>query len=218
MSDQIDPDSLAERITRSITSAMSRRSGDEGDDYEYQGRGRVPYDRFRQQVDARKSLEAELTELRAQVEQLQTGYQSQLDQIKAETAEQMKTVAQRHQEDIRLVEHGIKDDLGRAALRQAWESQPKDARGKSPAEWWGQQVEALEAHRANPEEAPAVEVPRVLQGYLPSTPAPAPAPSRGGPPRVDAGAAPRRAASVEDRLASLPQDASIQDIMASLRG
>ena len=64
-------------------------------------------------------------------------------------------MAQRHAEDIKLVEHGIKDDLGRSALRQAWESQPKDARGKSPADWWGQQVAALEAHRADPEAAPA---------------------------------------------------------------
>lgn len=218
MSDQIDPDSLAERITRSITSAMGRRNSDDGDDYEYSGRGRVPYDRFRQVVDARKGLEAELSELRAQVEQLQQGYKSQLDAIKSETADQMKQVAQRHQEDLRLVEHGIKDDLGRAALRQAWESQPKDQRGKSPAEWWGQQVEALNKHRENPDEAPAVEVPRVLQGYLPAAPAPAPAPARGGPPRVDKGAAPRRSASVEDRLAGLPKDAGIEDIVASLRG
>ena len=220
MADQIDPDTLAERVARSLQSAMGRHreTGDGMDEYDSPRSGRVPYDRFAAKAREAKQLRDELTALAGQVEQLQTGYRSQLEQIQAQTAEQLKTVAQRHQEDIRLVEHGIKDDLGRSALRQAWEAQPKDARGKSPADWWSQQVAALEAHRADPEAAPAVEVPRVLTGYLPAAPAPAPAPTRSGPPRVDAGARPAGNQSIEQRLASTPPEDSLEAMLANLRG
>jgi len=215
-----DPDALAARLARALSSVTSRTGADDydADDYDAPRSGRVPYDRFAAKAREVKALRDELAGMAAQLEQVQTGYRSQLDEIKAQTADQLKTVAQRHAEDIRLVEHGIKDDLGRSALRQAWESQPKDARGKSPADWWGQQVAALEAHRADPEAAPAVEVPRVLTGYLPAAPAPAPAPARGGPPRVDAGAQPARSQSLEQRLASTPVEDSLEAMLTNLRG
>jgi len=214
-----DPDALAARLARALSSVTSRASDDDyADDYDAPRSGRVPYDRFAAKAREVKALRDELAGMAAQLEQVQTGYRSQLDEIKAATADQLKTVAQRHAEDIKLVEHGIKDDLGRSALRQAWESQPKDARGKSPADWWGQQVAALEAHRADPEAAPAVEVPRVLTGYLPAAPAPAPAPARGGAPRVDAGAQPARNQSIEQRLASTPVEDSLEAMLTNLRG
>jgi hypothetical protein len=213
-----DPDTLAQRIARALESATSRRGdADDLDDYDAPRGGRVPYDRFAAKAREARDLRAELEAIRAQVADLQTGYASQLEAIQTTTAEEVKTMAQRHAEDLRLVEHGIKDDLGRAALRQAWEAQPRDGRGKSPADWWGQQVQALEAHRADPEAAPAVEVPRVLQGYLPPAPAPAPAPARGAP-MVDRGAQAIQQTSVGQRLASTPVEGSLSELIANLRG
>lgn len=218
MSDQLDPDTLADRIARSLSSAMGRGRDDDGDDYDQPRGGRVPYDRFAAKAREAKQLREEMAALAAQVDDLRNGYASQLDAIKASTAEELKTVAQRHAEDLRLTEHGIKDDLGRSALRQAWEAQPQGARGKSPSDWWGQQVAAINAHRADPETAPAVEVPRVLSGYLPAAPAPAPAPARGGPPRVDAGARTIQNQSLEQRLASTPVEDSLEAMLTNLRG
>ena len=216
MSDAPDPETLAERVSRAVSSALSRQPDADGLD-EYGGRGRVPYDRFRQAIDARNQAREELTELRRQVTDLQSAYTAKYDALKTETATQVAGIAQKHQEDLQLVSAGIRDDLGRVAVRQAWEAQPADARGDSPAAWWSQVVEGHAAHSANPDEAPAVEVPRVLLGYLPEQAAPAAA-QKARPPQVDQGARRRQPANVQDRLAALPSDASIEDVLRSLQG
>jgi len=209
----LDPETLAARVSRAVSSALSRQSdGDDGDDYT--GRGRVPYDRFRQAIDARNQAREELAELSRQVETLQAAYQNKMEALKSETASHVAGIAQRHQEDLQLVTSGIRDDLGRVAVRQAWESQPEDARGESPAAWWTQLVEQHAAHQADPDKAPAVEVPRVLLGYLPDTPIAEPKPQ---PPRVDQGARRRQPANLTDRLAALPADASIEDVLRSIQ-
>jgi hypothetical protein len=201
-----DPNTLAERVSRAVASALSRNTGADYDD-EPGGRA-VPYDRFRSVVEQRNQVREELTELGRQLETLQEAYDNQLDKLKSDTAAQVAGLAQQHQED------GIRDSLGRSAVRQAWEAQPEAARGKSPAQWWQQQLEAMNAHRTNPDEAPAVEIPRILQGYLPESPQPA----KSSPPQVDRGAARKTNSSVNDRLASLPADASIADVLRAARG
>ncbi len=208
-----DPNTLAERVSRAVASALSRNTGSDYDD-EPSGRS-VPYDRFRSVVEQRNQVREELTELGRQLETLQEAYDNQLDKLKADTAAQVAGLAQQHQEDLLLNEAGIRDSLGRSAVRQAWEAQPEAARGKSPAQWWQQQLEAMNAHRANPDEVPAVEIPRILQGYLPEAPA---APKSSSPPQVDRGAARKSNSSVNDRLAALPADASIADVLRAARG
>lgn len=217
MSDALDPETLAARVSRAVSSALSRQS-DSDDVDDYGGRGRVPYDRFRQAIDARNQAREELAELSRQVETLQEAYETQIESLKSETATQVAGIAQRHQEDLQLVSAGIRDDLGRVAVRQAWEAQPADARGESPAAWWSQVVEGHAAHAANPDDAPAVEVPRILLGYLPDQAAPAAAAPKARPPQVDQGARRRQPANVEERLAALPADASIEDVLRSIGG
>lgn len=156
----------------------------------------IPYERFAQVVRERNDLRDRFGAVETQVQELQTGYASQLDALKAQAAEEVKRIASSHQQDLSLVEHGIRDPLGRQVVRQAWEQAPKDLRGKSPAEWWGQQIKALEAHRADPDSAPAPEIPRALLGYVTQTDAPtaASAPAL----NVDAGARPRTVKGIGD--------------------
>ena len=61
MSDALDPETLAARVSRAVSSALSRQS-DSDDVDDYGGRGRVPYDRFRQAIDARNQAREELAE------------------------------------------------------------------------------------------------------------------------------------------------------------
>ena len=207
-----DPNTLAERVQRAVASALSRN---QGNDYDDKPSGRsVPYDRFRSVVEQRNQTREEIAELGRQLETLQEAYENQLDKLKTDTASQVAGLAQQHQEDLLLNEAGIRDSLGRSAVRQAWEAQPEAARGKSPAQWWQKQLEALGAHRANPDEAPAVEIPRILQGYVPE----APQAPKSTPPQVDRGAARKSNTSANDRLAALPADATIADVMRAARG
>ena len=207
-----DPNTLAERVQRAVASALSRNQGNDYDD-EPSGRS-VPYDRFRSVVEQRNQTREEMAELGRQLETLQEAYENQLDKLKTDTAAQVAGLAQQHQEDLLLNEAGIRDSLGRSAVRQAWEAQPEAARGKSPAQWWQKQLEGLGAHRANPDEAPAVEIPRILQGYVPE----APQAPKSTPPQVDRGAARKSNTSATDRLAALPADATIADVMRAARG
>jgi hypothetical protein len=215
-----NPDTIAERVSRAVSSALSRHSdADDVDDYG-SSRGRVPYDRFKSAIDQRNQAREELAELGRQLHTLQTAYKTQLDGLKTHAATEVAALASRHQEDLSLVDAGIRDDLGRVAVRQAWEAQPEDARGKSPAMWWKQTLEAHAAHVANPEEAPKVDIPRILLGYMPDAPAaaPAPAPTSRQPPRVDKGATRKASSSVNDRLNALPPDATLADVLRAARG
>ncbi len=207
-----DPNTLAERVQRAVASALSRNQSGEYDD-EPTGRN-IPYDRFRSVVDQRNQAREELTELGRQLETLQQAYDDQLDKLKTDTAAQVAGLAPQHQEALLLNDAGIRDNLGRSAVRQAWEAQPEDNRGKSPAQWWQQQLKGLEAHRSNPDEAPAVAIPRILKGYPPSVPEQ----TSSQPPQVDRGASRKQNTSVADRLAALPADASIYDVMAAAKG
>jgi len=212
-----DPNTLAERVSRAVSSALSRHS-EGGDDFEDTGRGRVPYDRFKSAIDQRNQAREELAELGRQLESLQSAYKSQLDGLKQQTATELASLATRHSEDLALVDAGIRDDLGRVAVRQAWEAQPEETRGKSPAKWWSATLEAHAAHTANPDEAPKVEIPRILLGYMPEAAAPSSTPATRQPPRVDRGASRKQTASVNDRLNALPADASLADVLRAARG
>lgn len=133
-------------------------------------------------------------ELRPQLlAELDAGHKSAL-------AKELGTVQARHAEDLALSDAGIRDGLGRAAVRAAWDATPKAERGDaaSAADWWGKVVSAHTAHAADPEKAAAPNVHPTLAAYLPKVEAaPQPQTSRqigglarpqSGPQSVDANA------------------------------
>ena len=209
----LDPDTLAAKIAAGLKSALGRPADDDEDD----GVGRVPRNRFNDVIRERNELRAKLSEVQEQVTAYQAAAKSQLDGIKAQTAEELKRIAQAHQEDMALSERGIKDPLGRRAIREAWEAEDKEQRGKSPTEWWDRAREAREAHLADPEKAAAPKIPRTLLGYLPDPPAkeepPAKAPPKGAPPPKDGGKPPPKNGDI---MAGLKADASVEELIAHL--
>lgn len=140
------------------------------DDDDLDGRGppsKVPYHRFREERQARQRLEAALQEVQGQVEQLEAGYKAQLTELQEQAADQVKRIGQRHQEDITLIDAGLTDAVGRKTLRSVWEDLPKDARGKSAAEWWTGVLAQHKAHGEDSKANAAPDVPRPLSPYLP---------------------------------------------------
>lgn len=215
-----DTDAMMERLARALASATGRRRDDDDDDDEPRS-GRVPYDRFAAKAREAKQAREEVAEIQRQFEAATAAMKAQVEALKAQAAEQVQQIARQHQEDLALTEHGIKDPLGRTALRQAWESRPAAERGKSAAEWWAQTMAARAAHEADPEKTPAPEIPRVLQGYLPppaTAPAPAPKAGQSAPPRVDAGARPLDRMTAEQRAATVRPEDGLGALLAALQG
>jgi hypothetical protein len=134
--------------------------------------GRVPYERFHAVVAENKALREQMAGFQPQIEKMQQGHAAALEALKQETAESLKTISQRNAEEIGMVESGLTDLLGRQTLRAAWEMAPKDARGKSPVEFWNTMREAHAAHQADPENVQAPEIPKALSAYLPQREAP----------------------------------------------
>jgi hypothetical protein len=168
-----------------LVSGRRPPADDPGDDLETP---RVPRERLRAAEQRAAAAEAKLAEV-----------VGGLDGIKAQFAQTLAGLSEAHAADRDLIRAGVDDDDGRAAVRAAWERQPKAERGKSPAEWWAKQA-------ADPEAAKKA-LPRTLHAYLPA-PAPAAAPKASGNPAnpltglmgrpaVDAGTAPASAAGVE---------------------
>lgn len=133
--------------------------------------------------------------------------------LREELAVQVGQLQARHADDLGLVGLGVQDDLGRDTIRRAWESQPKAARGESPAKWWASTVDAHKtAAEKGGEGAPVL--PPALSAYLPKIEAKAP-PQQAGqgkpPPRQPwAGSAP------DQGVAS--RQAPLQGIQAVLAG
>lgn len=175
----IDLDALAKRITATLRGAPRPAVDDEE---EPAGRG------GRSSEGVIATMKAELKALRAREAALaqdfadyQTAAKADTVKLREDAAGQVAALAQRHAEDLTLTQHGVADPLGRETVRRAWDAQPKDGRGKSPADWWGQQVAATKAAAADPK-LQAPEVPTPLRGYLPPVEAPKPAPQRGAGP------------------------------------
>jgi hypothetical protein len=169
-----------------LVSGRRPPADDPGDDLETP---RVPRERLRAAEQRAAAAEAKLAEV-----------VGSLDGIKGQFAQTLAGLADAHAADRDLIRAGVDDDDGRAAVRAAWERQPKADRGRSPAEWWAKQA-------ADPESAKKA-LPRTLHAYLPAAaPAAAAAAAKGSPanplagvfgrPAVDAGTAPASPAGVE---------------------
>jgi hypothetical protein len=183
-----------------LVSGRRPPADDPGDDLETP---RVPRERLRAAEQRAAAAEAKLAEV-----------VGSLDGIKGQFAQTLAGLADAHAADRDLIRAGVDDDDGRAAVRAAWERQPKADRGRSPAEWWQKQA-------ADPDAAKKA-LPRTLHAYLPAA-APAPAAAPKGPanplaglmgrPAVDAGTAPANGASGQ-----LVTDQGLEGLLGSIKG
>ena len=197
----IDLDALTQRITKALRGAP-RPAIDDDEEPVTRGGGRSSETLIATMKAEIKALRAREVELAQNFADYQAGAKADAAKIREDAAGQVAGLAQRNAEDLTLVQHGVADPLGRDTVRRAWESQPKDARGKSAADWWAQQVAATKAAAADPK-LQAPEVPAPLRGYLPAVEAPKAAGTRSdatGQPRspwggstVDRGTAPATA-------------------------
>ena len=206
MSDDLDG------FAAKLLAAVSRARPAGGDDDDNTSGGKVPVERLRREIDKRKAMEAQLADIGEQVKGLQTNYAAEMERFKTGTADEVKRISMLHAEDLGLVDQGLTDPLGRQALRMAWEAAPKDARGKSPAEWWQGITAAQAAHMADPKANPAAPaIPRVLSAYLP---APAADPPKAAPKGTPAGPGKPQA----NGLDTFDPAAGVDAFFASLRG
>ena len=132
----------------------------------------------REMIGDLRTLREELGGFKAQLGEVKGSYQQQIEAaIKAKDAEfsaQIQAIAGEHVDDMALADNGIKDDLGRAAVRQAHKALPEDKRGDgTAADWYRGLLEAQQAHKADPESVAAPAIPRTLLGYMPQDVAPA---------------------------------------------
>lgn len=196
----IDPESLAETILRKLRARKPADEDDEDIDTGSRGRGNAE-SRIRRLVEERNAARKELQEMGAEVEALRAaGKQAALDlkaahdkalaDLREQASKEVQSLAARSQEDLAMVDAGLRDPVGREALRLAWNAAPKAERGDSPMQWWQTVVAQRDAHLADTTK-PAPALPKALQGYLPDPPKvdppkPAPAPRSGAkPPPVD---------------------------------
>jgi len=210
MPDTPDETGILSRLDKLLRGRESTSSDDDDIDL---GPSRVPVERLRREIDKRRALEGQLTELRQQVEALGAGHKTALDGIKAETAGQLKAIGQAHAEDLALVDLGLSDPIGRKTLREVYGAIPQESRPKSPVDFWRSQVEAQRAHLADPKQATAPEVHRTMTPYLPAAPAAA-AQQRppAAPPSI-----PGAPAGPMD-LSAIPLDQGMDAFLTGLRG
>jgi len=179
-----DPESIAKRVVQMLRGARQAPDGGEDglEDIGGDRRGYVSVDRLRREIDKRKALERKLADIEDSVTELGTSYDARLEALKKGTADEVTRIGQVHAEDLRLVDMGVTDPLGRKTVRDAWAMQPKTGRAASPADWFQGLQQAHQAHVDDPKahpEAPAI--PRPLAPYIAPAAkqaAPAPAPQR----------------------------------------
>jgi len=208
-----------------LARALGRAREEDDDDDPRAGRA-VPYDRFVKANERRKQAEASLGDLQSRIDKLETGYADRLKAIQTEAAGHVGAIAQRHAEDLQLVQLGV-DDAGRAEMRRVLSLVPEGERPKSAVDWWTAQVEAHKAHVAD-KAKPAPQIPRTLQPYLPAVEAAEPEPQakpaglsgvRIGLSGVDRDAQPRNAgASAQEKIASAASPQEFFKLLESMRG
>ena len=197
----IDIEALTQRITKALRGAP-RPAIDDDEEPVTRGGGRSSETLIATMKAEIKALRAREVDLAQNFADYQAAAKADAAKIREDAAGQVAGLAQRNAEDLALAGLNVKDPLGRDTMRRAWESQPKESRGKSVADWWGKVSEAHKATSADPK-AQAPEVPEPLRCYLPTVEAPKAAAPRGdaaGQPRspwggstVDRGTAPATA-------------------------
>ena len=127
----------------------------------------------------RRELIAELGQLRGMVQanqetsskalqDAQSAHEKALTEAQESHAAQLLGLNSVHSDDLRLSDSGIRDELGRSAVRQAFGLLPEDQRqDKTSADYWEGLVTAARAHKQDPDKNAAPAIPRTLIAYLP---------------------------------------------------
>ena len=213
-------DDMSELVNR-LSAALGRQRPVVDADSDDDGRGpprSVPYHRFRTELEARKSLAAELESIKGMVEELKSGHAAALESVRTSAAESVTALQAQHAEDLGLMEAGFKSSTDRKTLRMVWEDLPKTERGKTPGDWWRSVIEAHAAHIADPEAAPVPKVATPLTPYLPKSEAPKPA-QRATQPAAQNWMGPPAGPSqrtVSDPIGSAPVDQGLDAFLAAL--
>ena len=196
------------------------------DDDEEPTSGKVPYARFFEANQRAKAAHEALLALKPEVESLRNAQSAAIEAHKSTLAAEVAKMGARNQEDLALRDLGFDGD-GRDAVRTAWSRLPETARGKSVPEWWQGQVEAVKAHRADPEKAAKPALPKTLEPYLPvvelagaeqrqqtnTSPKVVVAP----PPRLDTNRGARPATNGGGQVAAIEQAGSWADLMKAVQ-
>lgn len=160
MSDTADP--LAAKLD-AILSKLDNTPDDDGEGKE----GPVSYPRFYKVNEQRKAAVAALQELKAEYGTVRQQAQAAVQETATAWEGKLQQAHAGFELDLQLGDMGLDRD-GRAVLKMAWQGQPEEARGDSPAAWWKAVTTAHSAHLADPEKAAAVAVPKPLTPYLPA--------------------------------------------------
>lgn len=232
----IDPDTFADKILARLGKRRPVTDDDEDDDAGNGPPAKVPYHRFaegrRELKDMRKQLDEmaeEVKTYKAAAEQRQAKLaadaEKAIQKAREEAAASVQAIAKGHAEDLELVDHGLRDPLGRKAARDAWSMLPDAGRPASVAEYVKSIRAGIEARnaaladaKADPSKAPALpEIPATMRAYFePLIKAPPEKKAGAKPPSVDDGTATPR--DVGDILAKRPsKDYHMQDWLSELQ-
>jgi len=134
--------------------------------------------KYREAITANRELLEGLGTVKSEHDQFrQSSAQALEAALQAEREQHTQALEQfqgMHAQHLQLSDLGIREDLGRKAVGDAFGALPEDKRGEADnaASWWSQIVETQNAHLADPENVAAPSVPRTLLGYLPAPGAP----------------------------------------------
>ena len=114
-----------------------------------------------------EALAAEFTAYKAE-------HAAALVKVQEDAGKSVTAVHNRHAENDTLRGMGLDADGANELRTQYWKLSDTD-RPASPVEFWKSSLEAVAAHRADPEKVAAPALPKNLTPYLPEQPAPEPA-------------------------------------------
>jgi len=189
-----DADLLAK--IKALEARLARATSDADDD-DPGPTGKIPGPRFAQHRQQLREIRDELSGLKtahtSRITEMEAAHAAALKAAREEAAKSVADVARRGQEDIALVESGIRDATVRDMLRSHVARLPEADRKDGAAGWLKSRRAALDAHRADPEKVAAPEPMPWLDAYIPAPSKaadPAPVVPRVG--DIDRDAGPRR--------------------------
>jgi hypothetical protein len=202
-----------EELQAEIAALKSKLGRSRDDDEPAEGKN-VPYHRFQAKTEQLRQAQEALSALEARVAQTQKDYEVKVKQAQEDAGKSVTALQLRQEEDLALVEFGVRDQIGRENVRRHLASLPEAERPKSPAEWVKTRKAAVEAHLADPEKVkPPAELPWFTgyeQAWKPQDAGKAPATGK-KPPNTSQGTGPRKGGiSMEDLLTMTgPKDAAL---------
>tara|TARA_R110000796_G_scaffold84070_1_gene183532 strand:- start:13 stop:672 length:660 start_codon:yes stop_codon:yes gene_type:complete len=135
----------------------------------------VSFDRFHKVNETMKATRSGLESLTAEFTAYKATHAAALVKVQEDAGKSVTAVHNRYAENDTLRGMGLDAD-GANELRSQYGKLSDTDRPASPVEFWKSSLEAVAAHRADPEQVAAPALPKTLTPYLPAPPAPEPAP------------------------------------------